>query len=148
MYNYKPFYEQDKMKLHIYYDDFGDYLEIYTGNHKQHEFINLTGDTFELRDKKTRRTEGFAIHAFRKQAREWLKVKKVGFHYDEPGDLLEIGVGRPVQGCLKNVGKGIFQRTNAKSGKTIGLVIQGLKARTKKTLETEIVLPQKIELSH
>ncbi|MEK6963393.1 MAG: hypothetical protein AABX70_03120 [Nanoarchaeota archaeon] len=134
------------MKLHVYYDEFGDYLEIYTGNHKQHEFINLTGDTFELKNKTTRRTEGFAIHAFRKQAKELLKVKGVCFHYDEPGDLLEVGIGKPVESYLKNLGEGVFLRTG-KSGEAIGLAIQGLKERTKKTLEAEIVLPQEIELS-
>lgn len=136
------------MKLTIYYDEFGDYIELYTGNHRQHRFMNLGKGIFELKGNKTKKTEGFAIHAFRKQTQNMLKIKGICFHYDEAGDLLELGIGKPTSSYLNKVGEGVFQRMDEKTGKTTGLAIQGLKIRTKKTLETEISLPQKIELSH
>lgn len=51
----------------------------------------------------------------------------LNMYYDEEGDFLELHVGKFKDGSFKNLGKGIFQRVDAKTGKITGFAILGFK---------------------
>jgi hypothetical protein len=56
-----------KGKLHIYYDEEGDFLEINVGNNAKGDFKNLGEGIFERVDGKTKQVTGVAIHGFKKR---------------------------------------------------------------------------------
>ncbi len=70
--------------------------------------------------------------------------QKLRVYYDEEGDFLEIGIGKPTIGYFKNLGKGIFQRIDKKTGKIKGVAIHGFRQRTKKLKDIEILMPLEI----
>ncbi len=72
---------------------------------------------------------------------------KLNVYYDEDGDFLELQVGEYQEGYMKNLGKGIFERIDKKTGKVTGLAIWGFRKRTEGKREARIYLPLKIELS-
>ena len=64
-------------------------------------------------------------------------------YYDEEGDFLELGIeGRPNY-TFKNLGKGIFEKVDKKTGEVTGVAIHEFKKRTKnlKTLTVPSNLP-------
>lgn len=74
--------------------------------------------------------------------------EKLRIYYDEDGDFLELGLGKPEPGYFKNLGKGIFQRIDDKTGKITGIAIHGFRAKAKKLKDIEVLLPFKFELSY
>lgn len=59
--------------------------------------------------------------------------KDVHIHYDEEGDLLELRVGKSSGTYMKNLGGGIFERVDEKTGKTRGFVIVSFKKKIEKS---------------
>ena len=68
-------------------------------------------------------------------------------YYDEEGDFLELHIGKFREGYFRNLGKGIFERIDNKTGKVTGIAIASFKKRTEGPKELEVTLPMKIELS-
>ncbi len=54
-------------KLELYYDEEGDYLEIYSNNHESDIFKNVGDGVFHIVDEKTKKIKGIAISCFRKR---------------------------------------------------------------------------------
>ncbi len=71
---------------------------------------------------------------------------KLNLYYDEEGDFLEINVGDYTDGLFENLGKGVFQRVDKKTGKVSGIAVMGFKKRTQDLKELNLSLPVKIEL--
>ena len=66
-------------------------------------------------------------------------------YYDEEGDFLEINLGEYAEGYFKNLGKGIFERIDKKTGKVTGITIHSFKQKTKDLKDLKIELPFKIQ---
>ena len=67
-------------------------------------------------------------------------------YYDEEGDFLEINIGEYTEGYFRDVGEGISERIDEKTGKVTGISILSFKKRSKKDMK--INLPVNIELSN
>ncbi len=52
-------------------------------------------------------------------------------HYDKEADFLEIGIGEPVKGYFKNLGKGIFERREEETDEIKGYAIFSFLKRSK-----------------
>ncbi|MEK6862335.1 MAG: DUF2283 domain-containing protein [Nanoarchaeota archaeon] len=72
---------------------------------------------------------------------------KLNVYYDEEGDFLEINIGNYGEGYFKNLGDGIFERINKKTGKVTGIAIMSFKKRTQGLKEVKVTLPMEIELT-
>ncbi len=72
---------------------------------------------------------------------------KLNLYYDEEGDSLEINVGKYTKGYFKNLGDGVFERIDEKTGEVTGVAIMSFKSRTSGLKEIEVTLPMKIELT-
>lgn len=55
--------------------------------------------------------------------------KDIRVYYDEEGDFLEIGIGKPKKGYFRDIGEGLSEKVEEKSGKVIGLAIVSFKKR-------------------
>ncbi len=64
-----------KGKLHLYYDEEGDFLEFNLGEYTEGYFKNLGDGLFERIDKKTNQVTGLAIHGFKKRTQGLKEVK-------------------------------------------------------------------------
>ncbi len=64
-----------KGKLHLYYDEEGDFLEFNIGGYTEGSFKNLGDGVFERIDKKTNQVTGIAIHGFKKRTQGLKEVQ-------------------------------------------------------------------------
>ena len=65
-----------KGKMHLYYDEEGDFLEINLDNYKNEGFFrNLGKGIFERIDKKTNKVVGIAIMGFKKRTQDLKDVE-------------------------------------------------------------------------
>jgi len=62
-------------EMNIYYDEEGDYLEIASGDISESYFENLGNGIFQIIDKKTKETKGFAVFSFKKRTRSLDMIK-------------------------------------------------------------------------
>ncbi len=69
-------------------------------------------------------------------------------YYDDEGDFLELNVGEYTKGYFRDVGEGVSERIDEKTGKVTGIAILGFKRRTEGQKEVKVPLPVKIELGH
>ncbi len=67
-------------------------------------------------------------------------------YFDEEGDFLEINIGEYAEGFFRDVGEGISERIDEKTGKVTGVAILGFKKRTQQMKDMKINLPVKIEM--
>ncbi len=67
-------------------------------------------------------------------------------YFDEEGDFLEINISEYAEGFFRDVGEGISERIDEKSGKVTGVAILGFKKRTQQMKDMKINLPVKIEM--
>lgn len=58
------------------------------------------------------------------------RMKKFKIYYDEEGDYLEITRSRSKAGYFNNLGDGLFQQINEKTGEVVGVAIVGFKKRS------------------
>jgi len=56
-----------KNKLHIYYDEEGDFLELRAGKLTPSVYNDIGNDIFQRIDEKTKKVKGFAIFNFKKR---------------------------------------------------------------------------------
>ena len=66
-------------------------------------------------------------------------------YYDEEGDFLEINIGEYTKGYFKEIGEGINERIDEKTGKITGIAILGFKKRAKGDIK--INLPVKLNIT-
>lgn len=71
----------------------------------------------------------------------------MNLYYDEEGDFLEINIGPYTEGYFRDVGEGVSERVDEKTGKVTGLAILGFKKRTEQMKDFRIQLPMKLEIS-
>ncbi len=72
----------------------------------------------------------------------------MNIYYDEEGDFLEINIGEYTEGYFRDIGEGISERIDEKTGKVTGIAILDFKKRTENLKELKISLPIKIELTN
>lgn len=70
----------------------------------------------------------------------------MNIYYDEEGDFLEINMGDFTEGYFRDIGEGISERIDEKTGKVTGVAIMDFKKRTENLKELKIALPIKIEI--
>jgi len=66
--------------------------------------------------------------------------------YDEEGDFLEINIGEYTEGYFKDVGKGVAERIDEKTGEVTGIAILGFRKRSQELKGLKIELPVKLEI--
>ena len=66
--------------------------------------------------------------------------KKLNIQYDDFGDMLEIRMGKPTIGYMKDLGNDIFERIDEKTGEIKGFLIMNFKKRSKDIIEIPISL--------
>jgi len=69
-------------------------------------------------------------------------------YYDEEGDFLEIHIGKFTRGYFKDVGEGIAERIDEKTGQVTGIAILGFLKRAKGLKGQKIALPVKLQISN
>ncbi|HLD15332.1 MAG TPA: DUF2283 domain-containing protein [Candidatus Nanoarchaeia archaeon] len=72
---------------------------------------------------------------------------KLKIYYDKEADFLEISIGDTKKGVFRNLGKGIFERVDKKTGDVLGLAIHSFSKKANlKSLEIPskfgVALPQ------
>ena len=67
-------------------------------------------------------------------------------YYDEEGDFLEINIGTYTKGYFRDIGEGIAERVDEKTGKTTGIAILSFKKRTQKLKDLKVNLPFDLEI--
>jgi len=70
--------------------------------------------------------------------------KTLEIYYDKDGDFLEIDLGKHKDVIFKNLGKGVFEKVDKKTGQVAGIAIHGFK---KKIEHQKFTLPIPVELS-
>ena len=68
-------------------------------------------------------------------------------YYDEEGDFLEISIGKFTKGYFKDIGEGIAERIDEKTGKVTGIAILSFKKRTQELKDLKINLPVNLEIT-
>lgn len=68
-------------------------------------------------------------------------------YYDEEGDFLEINIGDYTEGYFRDIGEGVSERIDEKTGKITGIAIMSFKKRTEGLKEIRVSLPLKLQLS-
>jgi len=67
-------------------------------------------------------------------------------YYDEEGDFLEINIGEFTEGFFKDIGEGIAERIDEKTGKVTGIAILSFKKRTEQGKGFKIDLPVNLQI--
>jgi len=68
-------------------------------------------------------------------------------YYDEEGDFLEINIGEFTEGFFKDIGEGIAERIDEKTGKVTGIAILSFKKRAEKGKDFKIDLPVNLQIT-
>ena len=71
---------------------------------------------------------------------------KMNIYYDEEADFLEINIGDYTDGYFRDIGEGIAERIDEKTGKVKGIAIMSFKKRTQNLQEVQVSLPVKLEI--
>ena len=74
-------------------------------------------------------------------------MNQMNIYYDEEGDFLEISTDTPNKSYCKDIGEGIFERIDEKTGKIVGIGVLSFKKRTSKLDELKLKLPVKLQIS-
>lgn len=72
--------------------------------------------------------------------------ENLNIYYDEEGDFLEINIGKITKGFFREIGDGIAERIDEKTGKVTGISILSFKNRIKKEKNLNISLPFKLQI--
>jgi len=72
--------------------------------------------------------------------------KEMHVYYDSEGDLLEIRVGKPTKGYMKDIGNDIFERVDEKTGEIRGFSILNFTKRSEKLKCIDIPLPAQLRM--
>lgn len=72
--------------------------------------------------------------------------KNMHVYYDEEGDLLEIRLGKPTIGYLKDLGKDTFERIDEKTGEINGFLIFNFKKRSENLKPIDVALPVELKV--
>ena len=68
-------------------------------------------------------------------------------YYDIEGDFLEINIGKYTRGYFKDVGEGIAERIDEKTGQITGVAILGFRKKTQQMHDVKIDLPIQLEIT-
>ena len=71
----------------------------------------------------------------------------MNIYYDKEADFLEINIGDYTEGYFRDIGEGISERIDEKTGKVTGIAIMSFKKRTEALEDIKISLPVKIEIT-
>ena len=64
-----------KKEMRIYYDEEGDYFEMFFGKATKGYYRNLDDGIFQRIDEKTGKTKGFSILGFKKRTKNFKEIK-------------------------------------------------------------------------
>lgn len=73
--------------------------------------------------------------------------KELSVYYDQKGDILELRLGKPTEGYMKDLGDDIFQRIDEKTQHVQGFIILNFIKRTKRLKPIEVPLPGMIRIA-
>ena len=77
-----------------------------------------------------------------------MEERKIGFYFDEEGDVLDITFGKPRKAVAKELKNDIAVRVDPKSGEVVGIVILNFMKRFRLRKRTEkIELPVKVTIT-
>jgi len=77
-----------------------------------------------------------------------LEERKIGFYFDEEGDVLDITFGKPRKAVAKELKNDIAVRVDPESGEVVGIVILNFMKRFRMRKRTEkIELPVKVTIT-
>ncbi|QQG38431.1 MAG: hypothetical protein HYS32_02375 [Candidatus Woesearchaeota archaeon] len=68
-------------------------------------------------------------------------------YYDEEGDFLELHIGEYSEGHFKNLGDGLFERVDKKTGEIKGIAIASFKKKTEQLDDVGFSLPVNLEIT-
>ncbi len=68
-------------------------------------------------------------------------------YYDEEGDFLEINIGEFTEGFFKDIGEGIAERIDEKTGNVTGIAILSFKKRSGQGKDFKIDLPVNLHIT-
>ena len=68
-------------------------------------------------------------------------------YYDVEGDFLEINIGKYTEGYFRDIGEGVSERIDEKTGKITGIAILSFKKRAQKLKDVKIDLPVNLEIT-
>ena len=71
----------------------------------------------------------------------------LSIYYDEEGDFLEIDLDKHGEVIFKNLGKGIFEKVNKRTGEIVGIAIHGFTKKTKYSPFLTVPLSRKVILN-
>lgn len=69
----------------------------------------------------------------------------MNIYYDEEADFLEINLGKYTRGYFRDIGEGLSERVDEKTGKVTGIAIMSFRKRTQNLKDLKLSLPIKIE---
>lgn len=72
---------------------------------------------------------------------------KMYVYYDEEGDFLELHIGEYSEGHFKNLGDGLFERVDKKTGEIKGIAIASFKKKTEQLDDVGFSLPVNLEIT-
>lgn len=70
----------------------------------------------------------------------------INLYYDEEADFLEINLGKYTRGYFRDIGNGVSERVDEKTGKVTGIAIMSFRKRTQKLKDLKLSLPVKLEI--
>ena len=77
-----------------------------------------------------------------------MEERKIGFYFDEEGDVLDITFGKPRKAVAKELKNDIAVRVDPESGEVVGIVILNFMKRFRMRKRTErIELPVKVTIT-
>ncbi|GEM_PF-1688551 len=130
-----------KEKSRVYYDGFGDLLEVFIGKPTPCYYDDIGNEFLVGRDEKTEEIKGFMIIAFKKRLE-----KNDNAQYDEEKDVLYIRVGEPLECYYEELGEDVFVRLDEKTKEPRGFKVSNFKKRIIKLNFHE--LPEKVAVPH
>jgi len=71
----------------------------------------------------------------------------LNIYYDEEGDFLEIGMNNFNKGYFRDIGEGVSERIDEKTGEIVGIAIMSFRKRTAGLKDLKVSLPVEIKLS-
>ena len=113
-----------KEKARIYYDEFGDLLEVFIGKPTDCYYDNLGTEAMIRIDEKTGAIKGFMMLAFKK-----ILKKSKSAQYDEEKDILYVRSGEPLDCLYKELGDNVFVRLDEKTKQPNGFKVYNLRKR-------------------
>ena len=134
-----------KQRIHLWYDQEGDFFELGIGKPSVAYAEEIKPGIFFCFDEKTHDMKSVSIFSITRQLLPIdLSLLDLHISYDCTQDVLELLFGQETATTFEDIGDGIFQRVEKKTGYITGLRILSLTTRKKKFINRELFFPFEI----